>query len=93
MSFLVADCEVVRPTLAVLKRGLLVAPILMPEDERWKNIAKFSQDWMFRRIGMLLLWPRAGVPARFDMSERYYPPIMCQYAASSASLGRPGVYD
>lgn len=30
MSFLVAGCEVVRPTLAVLKRGLLVEPILKP---------------------------------------------------------------
>jgi hypothetical protein len=30
MSFTIAICAVVRPTLAVLKRGLRVAPILMP---------------------------------------------------------------
>lgn len=32
---------------------------------------------------MLLLSPKAGVPARFDMSGRY-PPIVRQYAASPA---------
>lgn len=80
MSFLVAGCEAVRPTLAVLKRGLLAEPILMPGG---RTMEEYSEVF----VGLDVAKDRHAVASAESgrTGEVRYRPIVRQYAVSCAS--------